>query len=147
MSAEELVEHKISAYGALWMSLAVGAMVAIEVAGGADAAEAPDPLLLDRLEDLPLRLVGEVADLVEEECPSVGGLEEAGLRAAGVGEGEGLVDPGGLRGKIGETRLKRDAEVRVALSEDVGDRFGVSVAGEEDGDRAGRDGGDLRLET
>src|SRR5687768_10340817 len=52
---------------------------------------APEPLLFQHLEDFGLNLKVHVADLVEEECSVVGGLEEpdllgvrAGERAAGV---------------------------------------------------------------
>ena len=46
--------------------------------------------LLDGGEELGLHGVGEQGDLVEEEDAAVGGLKEAGLGAAGIGEGAAL---------------------------------------------------------
>ena len=61
-----------------------------------------------------------------------------------IGEGEGFVDPGSLRGEVAELGLDGDAE-RKACGEKARDRFGVSVGREENGDarcRRGVEGGD-----
>ena len=57
-----------------------------------------------------------------------------------VGENEGFVHPGGLRGEIGEPGLERDAQVWVTLAESGLNGFSVGVAGEKDGHRAPRGG-------
>src|SRR5215831_7772577 len=66
-------------------------------AGGADerdvnglaarAAQAADGALLDGGEEFGLQGLGKQGDLVEEEDAPMSGLKEAGLGAAGVGEG------------------------------------------------------------
>jgi hypothetical protein len=68
--------------------------------GGADdprvhglRARGPEPahdLLLQHLEQLGLERLRQEADLIEKDRPAVGGLEEARLRPAGVGEGAAL---------------------------------------------------------
>jgi hypothetical protein len=50
-------------------------------------ADAPHTLLLDGLEHLALQRQGEGIDLVQEERPPRGRLEEARLGALGIGEG------------------------------------------------------------
>ena len=50
-----------------------------------------------------------------------------------IGEGEGFVDPGRLRGEVAELGLDGDAE-RKAFGDQACDRVGVSVGREEDGD-------------
>jgi len=57
---------------------------------GAGTAQTADGALLDGGEELGLHGVGEQGDLVEEEDAAVGGLKEAGLGAAGIGEGAAL---------------------------------------------------------
>ena len=54
---------------------------------GAGTAQPSDRPVLEDREQLGLEALGQQADLVEEECPSVGGLEQARLGMAGVGEG------------------------------------------------------------
>src|SRR5690606_30623967 len=56
-----------------------------------EGAEAANALLLEGAEQLALQLERQVADLVEEQRPAVGDLEEAGFGAAGVGERSALV--------------------------------------------------------
>lgn len=55
-----------------------------------NSAQTADALLLDRLQELPLEDDRQGVDLVKEERPSGGGLEEPGLGPPGVGEGAGL---------------------------------------------------------
>ena len=58
-----------------------------------------------------------------------------------VGEGELLVDPGGLAGEIDGAGLEGAAQAGVGVVEDAEDFFGVGVAGEKRDD--GRGGGGL----
>src|SRR6266540_6277949 len=58
---------------------------------GFDAADALDPALLERAQDLHLHAERHVADLVEEERASLGQLEAAGPRPDGAREGAALV--------------------------------------------------------
>ena len=67
-----------------------------------DRAEAPDRLLLDRLQELALTAGGERVDLVEKERPAGGRLEEAALRSLGIGEGASLeAEELGLEHRLG----------------------------------------------
>jgi len=54
---------------------------------GAGGAEAADGTVLESREELGLNGLGQERDLVEEEDAPVGGVEEAGLGVAGIGEG------------------------------------------------------------
>ena len=47
--------------------------------------------MLERAQQLPLQLRGEVVDLVEEQRAALGDFEQAGLRGSGVGECAPLV--------------------------------------------------------
>ena len=72
---------------------------------GAGTAQAADGALLDGGEELGLHGVGEQGDLVEEEDAAVGGLKEAGLGAAGIGEGAALeTEQLGLEERLGNGR-------------------------------------------
>src|SRR5437588_459305 len=64
------------------------AHVRLAVARRADAAEAP---LFEEAEEFDLRLLGHLADLVEEERRAVGGLDQAALRRGRAGERAALV--------------------------------------------------------
>ena len=64
------------------------AKVRIEVA---EAADAPEALLLERLQQPRLDRDVHLADLVEEQRPFAGDLEESRLRVRGVGECSALV--------------------------------------------------------
>ena len=55
------------------------------------APQAPHPLVLDRLQQLGLQVVGQLADLVEEQRTAVGLFDQSPVAALGAGEGAGLV--------------------------------------------------------
>src|SRR5262245_16526774 len=93
---------------------------------GRNRAEASDRLLLDHLEQLSLQDEGQGVDLVEEEAPARGNLEQARLRAPGVGEGPRLEpEQLGFEHGLGNGRAvdvdERSLGARPALVNEVGD--------------------------
>ena len=71
----------------------------------ARAAEPAHHALLERLEELGLERLAEQPDLVEEDRPALGGLQETRLRAARVGEGAPLeAEHLGLEQRLGDRR-------------------------------------------
>jgi hypothetical protein len=69
----------------------VAATRARSTGSGAGAAQAAHGAVFEDGEELGLQGGGQQADLVEEEGAALGGLEEAGLGVAGIGEGAALV--------------------------------------------------------
>ena len=69
------------------------------------AAQAPDPLLFDRAQELHLKPDGKEADLVEKQRAAVGGAKEAGLGLPGVRERPALdAEHLGLEQRVGNGR-------------------------------------------
>ena len=92
-----------------------------------DRAEAAHALLLDRLQELPLQRERQRVDLVEKEAAAAGGLEEARLRALGVGERAGLeAEELGLEHRLRDRRAV-DVDERRARAPAAG----VDRAGDE----------------
>ena len=110
------------------------------------AADRADLALLQRAQQLLLHVGAHVPDLVEEEGPAVGQLEEALLVALGAGERPAdvpeelaLEERVGQRGAVlGEERLARPRALRV---DGAGDQLlaGARLALDEDGLLGGHD--------
>ena len=101
----------------------------------ADAAEGP---LLQERQQLRLRRQPEIADLVEEQRPAVGDLDQAQLALAGVGEGAALVAEQlaldqGLRDRGAVELDERAARPRRAVVQHARDRLlaGAALAGDQ----------------
>ena len=119
---------------------------------GAVAAHPLELALLEEAQQLHLDRGGDVADLVEEEGPAVGGLEPARARVDGAGERPLLVaEQLALEEGLGERRAGHLDEGLVApravLVERLGEELLPGAALSEEQDR-GRGGGHLtdRLE-
>ena len=105
--------------------------------------------LLDRPQELHLGLLGDLADLVEEEGAAVGELEASRPRGDRPGEGAALVteelaldEPAGDRGAVDPDK----GLVGAGRAEVEGPRdqllAGAALAGDQHGRRAGGDGAD-----
>jgi hypothetical protein len=94
----------------------------------AGAAQAADGAVLDGGEELGLGGLREERDLVEEEHAAVGGLEEATLGAAGIGEGALL--------EAEELGLEEGLRDGGAVDVDEGGAAAGAVAMEQAGDQA-----------
>ena len=121
----------------------VAEMIQTSAGSGRVRAEAADGLVLEDLEELGLQGLGEEGDLVEEEDAAVGGLEEAGLGAAGIGEGAALeAEELGFEQGVGDggaVDVDEGAVVAGAgVVDEAGDQAlaGAGLAVEEDGGEA-----------
>src|SRR5262249_44757647 len=109
-------------------------------------AERPDLLPLDRAEELHLERERDVADLVEEERPALGDLEEPALRVLrsrerSLGEAEELALDELVRERAQVDRDERLGGARARAVDRAGDDFlaGAALAGEEERRHGGRD--------
>src|SRR5208282_287620 len=81
-----------AAAGDAGLKLLVGGGNQANIEGcGMDAAEGAQLALLDDAQELDLSRGREIADLIEEESATLGGLEVAGLRAIGAGKSASMV--------------------------------------------------------
>src|SRR5262249_39255666 len=112
---------------------------------GAGAAEAADGAVLEDLEQLRLERGREHPDLVEEEHPAMGELEEPGLRLAGIGGRAALVaEQLGFQEAVGDRGAvdvdEWGAGARTGAVDGPGDEAfaGAGFAVQEDGRGTGR---------
>ncbi len=117
------------------------------------AADAPEGALLEHAEQGGLHPGRELADLVEEERPAVGLLEEAALPRRGAGEGAGLVAEELAReDALGEDAAalgdEGPARAIAAVVDGAGDELlaGPGLAEDEHGHVGRGDAGDARRE-